>query len=328
MMLLHFAAALTAALGAAPLEAELVDVQRIWDRGNHNAFTSLVRHDGAWFCAFREGEGHVSMDGGLRILRSEDGKQWESTALLTMPEKDVRDPKLCVTPKNELMIVSAAATETADGRKHQSYVWFSPDGIQWPEPAPVCDPDFWLWRATWHDGQAYGVAYGTDGQELTRLYRSSDGKQWETLVPELFSKAKNGKAYPNEATVRFMQDGTALCLLRRDGGTQTAQLGRAAAPCTEWQWVDLGHYLGGPDFIQIPNGHWIAAGRDIRSGAKTVVYDLDVETGTLTELVRLPSGGDTSYPGLAWHEGQLWVSYYSSHEGKTSIYVARVKIGK
>ena len=35
---------------------------------------------------------------------------------------------------------------------------------------------------------------------------------------------------------------------------------------------------------------------------------------------------DTSYPGLVWHEGQLWVSYYSSHEGKTSIYLARVRL--
>ena len=37
-------------------------------------------------------------------------------------------------------------------------------------------------------------------------------------------------------------------------------------------------------------------------------------------------GGDTSYPGLLWHDGVLWVSYYSSHEGKTSIYLARVKV--
>ena len=37
-------------------------------------------------------------------------------------------------------------------------------------------------------------------------------------------------------------------------------------------------------------------------------------------LLTLPSGGDTSYPGLVWHDGLLWVSYYSSHEGKAAIY--------
>jgi hypothetical protein len=46
----------------------------------------------------------------------------------------------------------------------------------------------------------------------------------------------------------------------------------------------------------------------------------------MTKLIKLPSGGDTSYPGLVWHKNMLYVSYYSSHEGKTSIYLAKVKI--
>ena len=40
----------------------------------------------------------------------------------------------------------------------------------------------------------------------------------------------------------------------------------------------------------------------------------------------LPSSGDSSYPGLVWHDNQLWISYYSSHEGKAAIYIARVKL--
>ena len=46
----------------------------------------------------------------------------------------------------------------------------------------------------------------------------------------------------------------------------------------------------------------------------------------MTEFLALPSGGDTSYPGLVWHDGLLWVSYYASHEGKTSIYLAKVRL--
>ena len=37
-------------------------------------------------------------------------------------------------------------------------------------------------------------------------------------------------------------------------------------------------------------------------------------------------GGDTSYPGPVLHEGLLWVSYYSGHEGKVSIYLAQVEL--
>ncbi|MBT5884330.1 MAG: exo-alpha-sialidase, partial [Planctomycetaceae bacterium] len=32
------------------------------------------------------------------------------------------------------------------------------------------------------------------------------------------------------------------------------------------------------------------------------------------------------YPGLVMHNGLLWISYYSSHEQKTSIYLAKVRI--
>jgi hypothetical protein len=45
------------------------------------------------------------------------------------------------------------------------------------------------------------------------------------------------------------------------------------------------------------------------------------------ELV-LPSGGDTSYPGFAFDDGLLWTMYYSSHEGKTAIYLAKVRVRK
>jgi len=60
-------------------------------------------------------------------------------------------------------------------------------------------------------------------------------------------------------------------------------------------------------------------------GATTLIARL-ADPGHLVPLATLPSGGDTSYAGLAWHEGQLWVSYYSSHEGKSAIYLAKLAI--
>ena len=46
----------------------------------------------------------------------------------------------------------------------------------------------------------------------------------------------------------------------------------------------------------------------------------------MTEALTLPSDGDTSYADMVWHDGLLWGSYYSSHEEKTSIYLAKVRI--
>jgi|GEM_PF-6459872 len=47
---------------------------------------------------------------------------------------------------------------------------------------------------------------------------------------------------------------------------------------------------------------------------------------SLTPLLELPSAGDCSYPGLYWEDDLLHVMYYSSHEGKSAIYYARVKV--
>jgi hypothetical protein len=131
---------------------------------------------------------------------------------------------------------------------------------------------------------------------------------------------------PSEATLLFQPDGEALCLLRRDGDEPSAQLGRADAPYLDWAWKDLGTRAGGPNVIRLPDGRLVAVVRLYDGGARTSVCRLDAEAGTLAELLPLPSGGDTSYAGLAWHEGELWVSYYSSHEGKTAIYLARVAL--
>jgi hypothetical protein len=153
------------------------------------------------------------------------------------------------------------------------------------------------------------------------LYRSQDGRHFETLVPVLFDRGES-----NETSLLFRADGAALCLLRRDGQDATAQLGAARPPYTEWSWKDLGIRIGGPQMIALPDGRVIAGARLYDGGARTSLCRLDPEQGRLTEFAELPSGGDTSYPGLVFHNGVLWVSYYSSHEGRTSVYLAKVSV--
>jgi hypothetical protein len=129
--------------------------------------------------------------------------------------------------------------------------------------------------------------------------------------------------------LRFDDEGTMYCLQRRDGNPphNSAFLGISAPPYKKWQWHDLKLHLGGPNFIQIPDGRWIAAGRILHGNDhKTEIAWLDVEQKSLQPILELPSGGDTSYPGLVWHDDLLWVSYYSSHEGKANIYLAKAKI--
>ncbi|QDT56242.1 hypothetical protein Pan44_42940 [Caulifigura coniformis] len=311
------------ASAAEPAQAEIVSVQKIWDQGKHNAFTDLIWKDGEWFCVFREGDGHVSPNGALRVLSSKDGKSWASAALITATDSDLRDAKICIAPGNRLMLCGAGALhKPVDGLKHQSYVWYSEDGRKWGDAIPVGDLGYWLWRVTWQGDVAYSVGYGTGSNRTTRLYRSLDGRKFETLVPELV-----GEGYPNESSLLFQKDGTGLCLLRRDDKeAPNAMLGTATAPYDKWSFKTLDTRIGGPQLIDLPDGRVVVSGRDYVGKAKTSVWFLNPKTGKLDMTATLPSGGDTSYPGLVFRDGLLWVSYYSSHEGKTSIYLAKLKL--
>ncbi len=305
----------------------LIDVQRIWNESKHNAFTDLIRFQDQWFCVFREATGHVSGDGALRVIRSSDAKNWTSAALITSDLADLRDAKITVTPDQQLMLSGAAAMHDTSEYKHQSMSWFSDDGQTWSEPVEVGQRDNWLWRVTWHKGQAYGVGYATnDAQDrLARLYRSPDGKHFEVLVERLFDKG-----YPNETSLVFTPDETCYCLLRRDADSRTGMFGTAQAPYTDWTWKDLGVHVGGPQMIQLPDGRLIAAVRLVDGGARTSLCWIDPEQAKLTEFLKLPSGGDTSYAGMVWHADRLWVSYYSAHEANadftTAIYLAQIEL--
>lgn len=301
--------------------AELVEVRKIWDRAPHNAFTDLVRFKGEWFCVFREGKAHVSPDGALRVLSSRDGRDWSSAALITSTNGDLRDAKITETPTGELMLSGAIALPKGSSAKHRSLTWFSKDGRSWSESTTIGDPNQWLWRTTWHKGIAYSVGYDTAGEKFVRLYSSKDGRRFETLVPSLFAEG-----YPNETSLLFLPDDTALCLLRRDGTPGSGKLGFAKPPYTAWDWNDLGAKIGGPHHLRLPDGRIVAAVRLYDETVRTSLAWIDTAPAKLTEILKLPSGGDSSYAGLVWHENLLWVSYYSSHEGKTSIYLAKVKL--
>jgi hypothetical protein len=320
------ALSLCCAIGpVAAAEPEILSVRKIWDQGAHNAFTDLIRFQDKWFCSFREGDGHVGGDGKLRVLESTDGETWKSTALLAEAGIDLRDPKLSITPDGRLMIVAGGSvyggTKTLQGG--QPRVAFSSDGRDWSPTQRVLQDGEWLWRVTWHEGNAYGVSYSlavgkSKPQRSFTLFSSTNGLNWTLIAP----LPVNGR--PNETTVRFLRSGEAMMLVRREADDQGGWIGVSKPPYSDWKFTPTKVRLGGPDFIELPDGSLVAGSRDHSQG-KVKFSLFRMTRDHLQPVVTLPSGGDCSYPALAWHEGLLWVSYYSSHEGKTSIYLAKVK---
>ena len=324
-MLLTLATAATVS-AAAP---EIVSLEKIWDEAPHNAFTDLIRFEDQWFCTFREADDHVGGDGKIRVLVSPDGSEWESAALLEETGIDLRDPKLSITPDGRLMIVAGGSVYqgTKDLKGRQPRVAFSEDGRSWTKPQRILANGDWLWRVTWHDGRAYGVSYNiqpqlTGGaqaeQWALKLYESADGLDWRPIT------ALEAPNRANETTLRFTGEGEMLALVRREEGDRIAWFGSSRAPYRDWEWQPTGYRFGGPNFIILDDGSMIAGGRLYEEdGNRTAVGSLTRQG--YTPLLTLPSSGDSSYPGFVWHDGLLWMSYYSSHEGKTSIYLAKIR---
>lgn len=300
---------------------EIVEANRIWGRAPHNAFTDLLRYRERWYCVFREGASHASDDGAIRVLSSPDATSWVSSALITYPAADLRDPKIVVAPGNRIMLTAAAAMPPSFDYRHKTLAWFSNEGREWTSPEEIGERNYWLWRIAWHHDRAIGMGYSTVDPRILRCYTSRDGLQFDTLNDNVFDKGD-----PNETSIVFLHDESALCLMRRDGDTKTAQLGRSRPPYRGWSWQDLGVRIGGPQMIRLPDGRIVAAVRLYDGKVRTSLCWLEPAIPALTEFMVLPSGGDSSYGGLVFHDGLLHVSYYSSHEDKTAIYLAKVKL--
>ncbi|WP_206484153.1 hypothetical protein [Thalassotalea sp. G2M2-11] len=305
---------------------KLITSSCIWNKGAHNAFTDLCEYNGQYFCCFRQAQKHVSSDGIIQVLVSDNLTDWRLSSTVRENNFDLRDPKLSVTPSGKLGLLYGKVQRN----KHkttflQSAFCQSTNGITWSASKLIAKQSQWLWRLSWHQGQAYGISYG---EQKTMLYKGQPNGTLDCIDDNLFSKQRYGKGYPNESDIVFLPDNSALAILRRDADTCTAQLGRSKYPYTQWQWFDLKQYIGGPALIRY-NDQVIVAGRSFSSahGCKTCLWQVNLQNNQVEKLLTLPSTGDTSYPGLLIKDTQLIVSYYSEHQAnKSSIFLAKVQL--
>jgi len=298
-----------------------LEVRAVVSDGKHNAFTAFVRWRDAYWLAFRKGGAHGSRDGDLIVLRSVDTKTWtEALRLDVLP--DDRDPQLLATDKR-LFLYDVAV----EGDKLTSFVTYTDDGKSWSKPKPVYKPAYIFWKPKARGDGFYATAHVKShdgGAREVHLITSRDGIEWERV-----SKMRGGN-WESETTIHFLTDTRIVAFLRQKHGSPAASLLFADAPFTEWEERPLaGMHFAGHDSYTF-DGVNILASRAFEQGRKnpyTMIYTFDKEAN-LTPYCRLPSGGDCSYPGIVRDGDEMLVSYYSSHEGTASIYLARVPLPK
>ena len=316
------------------LGLRLRSVERIWDAAPHSAFTDLLQDGDRLLCAFREGEGHaLGEDGRIRVIARDPGGPWLSVALLEEPGVDLRDPKLSRMPDGRVMLLCGGSVyEGSVLRSCRSRVYVSESGGESFGPAqPVVLDEAvrseadWLWRVTWVGGEGYGVVYQPLAPEPRRahLVATNDGVSYRRVTT--FDLGDR----PTEVALREVEGGDLLAIVRHDGKDRRASLGRSAPPFEEWRFQRLGEHVGGPDLLMTGRLDGIVGGRRFPGGvARTALSHLGLRLdgpGPLGPPLILPSAGDTSYPGMVRSGEELLVSYYSSHEGRTAIYLATLE---
>jgi hypothetical protein len=195
----------------------------------------------------------------------------------------------------------------------------------------VYEPGWWLWRVRYRDGAFYSAAYTASRPKPeyreTRLLRSEDGSNW-SLVSTVTKEHMAG-----EADLLFPEDGSVRLLSRTGNGSGNAMWMQSDPSRARWTLKDTGVLVHAPAFARWKDRLFVAGRAKGPEGSVTKVWE--VKGDALVELLVLPSGGDTSYPGLladpASLEGDapaLFVTWYSQHERGDNKNAAGVYAGR
>jgi hypothetical protein len=293
--------------------------------GLHNSNTDLIHWRETFWLAHAAAPWHfASASTRIVLRRSDDARSWKEVASFSVPGEDVRDPKLAVWG-DRLLLYFLPNRHFPEPQPYTTMVTASSDGLSWGKPQPV-EPRGWLlWRPKALGSDLMVTAYW-NGHGRAILLRSSDGLSFQ-IVSDIVT-GESG----DETDFEILDDGRILSTSRLEGANHDAWLGDpggstllsvASPPYTAWRGVhDNKARLDGPCLFRW-KGRVYALGRyepesggfmfrmgSILSRKRTALYL--VEPTGLRVLGILPSAGDTSYAGVALHEGSLYASYYTS----------------
>ena len=308
----------------------------VWSDGKHNAFTGAASWKENVIIVFRHAEHHVSFDGQIKIIATKDGKDFSEWATISIPGKDLRDPKI-INTGNELKIYAGAVDEKDIKRWHtEPRLFTSENGKDWKQiPMKGLPADCWLWFTEYTGDIYYGSVYhrvAPNRPSQATLYKSKDGIHWEPFFTVT-------EKHSNEVALDTDNEGRLYALIRQEKPPYHPLYIKIADPegkpgLCEVAWLDFP--LQGPFLKRMKDGCLII-GRRWEDSEKDTFFtnpspNRRVEMiwlgdeGDIERLCTLKSGGDCSYAGWATlPKGDTLVSYYSGHETnypQSNIYVA------
>jgi len=293
-----------------------LSVRAIVSDGKHNAFTAMVHWKDRYWLSFRKATAHNSRDGDLVLLESDDAETWTELKRFDLLPDD-RDPQMLATSDRLFLYANSM-----EGAKLDGLVLYTDDGTTWSRPQLAYEHRYIMWKPVAQGDRFYATAHlkSRDGKARhVHMITSGDGIAWEKVG------LIRGGNWESETTLYFPSPDRAIAFLRQKYGSPKASILMAAAPFTEWTARPAGVAILAGHCVYTFEGVTYLLSRSVDGKQTgTMIYTFDEDE--LHPYCVLPSGGDCSYPAAVRIGDTMLVSYYSSHEGSTNIYLARVPL--
>jgi hypothetical protein len=298
----------------------------------HNSNTDLIRWGEDFFLVHAVSPYHFASRGcHLRLSTSADGRRWEHRATFSFPGEDIRDPKLAVIGGR--LFLYALTNRSFDPEPCTTVYSISDDhGRTWSALERLAPEGWLMWKPKTLDGRRWYAAAYWHEHGRSALFTSLDGVAWDTVATIFDGGRRN-----DETDLAFLPDGRMLTTSRLEGDfheweygmmfgdpTGATLIASAEPPYTSFRTLCESRLtrLDGPALFSHA-GHVFAVGRrqpelrqpftrqgSIFARKRTSLFEVTPEG--LIWLSDLPSSGDTSYAGVALHDGSAYVSYYTS----------------
>ena len=148
-----------------------------------------MRFADLWWRTFREAQNHGASIGTVRVICSDDGRAWESAAVLAEQEVDLRDPKLSVASDGRLILMAGGSLYAGTQyRTRAPRIAFSNGGYTairytWTKPQKVLAEDHSVARHLARGNRLQRIGLG-EGSHPRRgfLYSSTEGLDWRWIT--------------------------------------------------------------------------------------------------------------------------------------------------
>jgi hypothetical protein len=298
------------------------------DDGEHNAFTDLIFwRDSFWLVYVSSPSHFASAKSRLVLLRSSDAHSWQEVKKFDGNGQDIRDPKLGIIQGQ--MFLVALLNKHFDPEPYKTVATCSGDGLTWSPFEEIAHGGWLMGRPITADGHTwYAPAHHIDHGTAV-LLQSTNGMSW-TIHSTIHEGAQERA---DETAIQVLRDGRIIATTRMEAGSSifgSPQAGTlisaAAPPFTSWMQLSRSHVtrLDGANLFSI-NDQVYAVGRNQPQVAdpfhkpgsafakkRTAVFLVKENGEGLIHLTDLPSCGDTSYAGVAFANGRIFISYYTN----------------